>query len=73
MQVRWVPYSAGLLATGALAMLCGAILTPTGDAGESLTVVEENDGRYLLVALMLLLASVLPDAGSAGGVHLAAR
>ena len=57
MQVRWVPYSAGLLATGALAMLCGAILTPTGDAGQSLKVVEENDARYLLVALMLLLAS----------------
>ncbi len=57
MQVRWVPYSAGLLAMGALAMLCGAILTPTGDAGQSLTVVEENDARYLLVALMLLLAS----------------
>ena len=38
-------------------MLCGGILTPTGNAGESLTVVEENDGRYLLVALMLLLAS----------------
>ena len=57
MQVRWVPYSAGLLATGALAMLCGAILTPTGDAAQSLTVVEQNDARYLLVALMLLLAS----------------
>ena len=63
MSVRWVPYSAGLLATGALAMLCGAILTPTGDASQSLRVVEQNDSRYLLVSFMLLLASLFLTLG----------
>lgn len=57
MEVRWVPYSAGLLATGALAVLCAALITPTGNAAESLSVVEDNDGRWLLACVMYLLAS----------------
>ena len=57
MEVRWVPYSAGLLATGALTLLCGALMTPTGEAAETLRVVEESGGQWLLACVMYLLAS----------------
>ena len=46
-EIRWVAYSAASLATGALALLLGALITPTGNAAESLTLVESNDGRWL--------------------------
>ena len=52
-----MPYSAGLLATGALAILCGALITPSGEAAETLSVVEQNDGRWLLACVMYLIAS----------------
>ena len=52
-----MPYSSGLLATGALALLLGALLTPTGEAAETLKVVEESNGRWLLACVMYLIAS----------------
>jgi hypothetical protein len=57
MDVRWVPYSAALLAMGALAVLSGALLMPGGDAAESLAVVEQHDGRWLGVSFLLLVGS----------------
>jgi hypothetical protein len=57
MEVRWVPLSAGLLATGALTLLCGALMTPTGDASETLQVVEESGSQWLLACVMYLLSS----------------
>jgi hypothetical protein len=57
MEVRWVPYSAGLLATGGLTLLCGALMTPTSGASETLKVVEESGSQWLLACVMYLLAS----------------
>jgi hypothetical protein len=57
MDVRWVPYSAALLAMGALSVLSGALLMPPGDAAESLAVVERHDERWLGVAVLLLVGS----------------
>ena len=50
-------YSAASLAIGALALLLGALITPTGDASESLTLVESSDGRWLGAAALFLIAS----------------
>ena len=62
-------YSAASLATGALALLLGALITPTGNAAESLTLGESNDGRWLGAAVLFLVASVtltlgLPSVGT---------
>jgi len=63
MKVRWGPYSSGLLATGAIALLCGAIMTPARGVADSLEVARQNDGRWLLVSVMLLLASFCLNLG----------
>lgn len=62
-------YSAASLATGALALLLGALITPTSNATESLTLVESNDGRWLGAAVLFLVASItltlgLPSIGT---------
>ena len=68
-EIRWVAYSAASLATGALALLLGALITPTGNAAESLSLVEMNDGRWLGAAVLFLIASItltlgLPSIGT---------
>ncbi len=58
-QLDWVPVSAALLVTGAMALAFGALLSPTGsDSADTLRIVQEQDGRWLVVAVVYFLASV---------------
>ena len=41
-EVRWVAYSAASLAIGALALLLGALITPTGNPADSLGLSREQ-------------------------------
>jgi len=55
----WVPVSAALLLTGALALCLGSFLLPsTDDAGETLRIVEEQGGQWLAAAAVFFLSSV---------------
>ncbi len=50
-------YSAASLAIGALALLLGALITPTGNPADSLGLSESSDGRWLGAACLFLIAS----------------
>lgn len=59
MRVDWVPVSAAMLVTGAMALVLGSFLTPSAEtATEALRLVEEQDNRWLAVAVMYFLAAV---------------
>ncbi|WP_284533145.1 hypothetical protein [Nocardioides sp. T2.26MG-1] len=59
MRMDWVPVSAALLLTGALALCLGGFLLPSSDNGsDSLRIVEEQSGQWLTVAVILFIASV---------------
>ena len=59
-----MPYAAASLTVGALALLVGSLLTPaTAGAAESLSIVRENDGRWLGVSALLLFGSVTMTLG----------
>lgn len=59
-QWDWIPVSAALLVTGAMALSLGALLSPTGgsDSAETFKLVQEHDGRWLVVSVIYFLASV---------------
>lgn len=58
-RMDWVPVSAALLLTGALALCLGGFLLPSSDNGsDSLQIVEEQSGQWLTVAAILFIASV---------------
>lgn len=58
-RMDWVPVSAALLLTGALALCLGGFLLPSSDNGsDSLRIVEEQSGQWLTVAVILFIASV---------------
>lgn len=64
MKVDWVPYSASALVAGSIALSMGGLLMPTvGDAGDSLRIVQEQDGRWLAVAAMYFGAAVALTVG----------
>lgn len=55
----WLPVSAALLLTGALALSLGAFLLPSSeDAADTLRIVEEQGGQWLAAAAVLFLSSV---------------
>lgn len=57
----WLPVSAALLLTGALALCAGAFLLPSsegGDATDTLRIVHESSGQWMAAATVLFLASV---------------
>ncbi|WP_459972129.1 hypothetical protein [Nocardioides pyridinolyticus] len=57
----WLPVSAALLLTGALAFCAGVFLLPSsedGDAGDTLRIVQESGGQWMVAATVLFLASV---------------
>lgn len=61
MRNEWVSVSASALVTGAMALLLGSLLNPiTGEqgAGQTLSAVTENSGRWMAVAVLYLIASV---------------
>lgn len=59
-QSDWVPVSAALLVTGAMALSFGALLSPTGgsDSSETFQLVQDHDKRWLAVSAIYFLASV---------------
>lgn len=57
----WLPVSAALLLTGALALAAGAFLLPAtgdGDADSTLRIVQQEGGQWMAAAVILFLASV---------------
>jgi hypothetical protein len=55
----WVPVSAALLLTGALALCLGSLLLPQGgDVAESLRVVQTQGARWMAAAAVFFLASI---------------
>lgn len=60
MRNDWVPASAALLATGAMALALAALMTPTGSSGsETLQLVRDNDSRWLAVCAIYFLAAAM--------------
>ena len=55
----WVPVSAALLTTGAMALAAGSLLLPAGgSAGDTLRLVQQQDERWLVVAAIYFVAAV---------------
>lgn len=55
----WLPISAALLVTGALALCLGSFLLPQSDGtADTLRIVQEQSGQWLTVAAIFFLASV---------------
>lgn len=64
MKIDWVPYSAAALVAGSIALSMGGLLMPTvGDPADSLRIVQEQDGRWLAVAVMYFAAAVAMTVG----------
>lgn len=60
MRNDWVPASAALLVTGAMALALASLMTPTGSSGsETLQLVRENDSRWLAVCAIYFLAAAM--------------
>ena len=60
MRNDWVPPSAALLVTGAMALALASLLTPTGSSGsETLQLVRDNDNRWLAVSAIYFLAAAM--------------
>lgn len=59
MRLDWVPVSAAMLVTGVMALVLGTFLTPSAEsASQALRLVEEQDNRWMVVAVMYFLAAV---------------
>lgn len=58
-RMDWLPISAALLVTGALALGLGSFLLPSSDGtADTLRIVQHQGGQWLTVAAILFLASV---------------
>jgi hypothetical protein len=58
-RIDWLPISAALLVTGALALCLGSFLLPSADGtADTLRIVQDRGGRWLTVAAIFLVASV---------------
>jgi hypothetical protein len=58
-RMDWLPISAALLVTGALALCLGTFLLPSSDGtGDTLRIVQDQGGQWLTVAAILFIASV---------------
>lgn len=59
MRLDWVPVSAAALLTGAMALTFASLLSPTGDdSGDTLRIVQQQDERWMIVAVIFFIASV---------------
>lgn len=64
MRPDWLPVSAALLLTGALALALGTFLLPASDdSGDTLRIVQEQGGVWMAVAAIYFLASVFLTLG----------
>ena len=60
----WVPVSAALLLTGALALGLGGFLLPQSeDAADSLRIVQDEGGRWMAAAGILFISSIFLSLG----------
>jgi len=59
MRLDWVPVSAAAFVTGVIALAFASLLAPSGSsAAETLNIAENEDGRWLVVAIIYFIASV---------------
>jgi hypothetical protein len=59
MRMDWLPVSAALLLTGALALCLGSFLLPSSEGTQdTLGIVQDQGGQWLTVAVILFIASV---------------
>lgn len=59
MRKDWLPVSAALLVTGALALCLGAFLLPESeDTADSLRIVQDQGGRWLAAAVIFFISSI---------------
>ncbi|HEU5039119.1 MAG TPA: hypothetical protein VFT70_19080 [Nocardioides sp.] len=64
MRMDWLPVSAALLLTGALALcLGGFLLPPSENAADSLRVVQDQGSRWMAAAVVLFIASICLSLG----------
>jgi hypothetical protein len=60
----WLPVSAALLLTGALALGLGGFLLPQSDSSaESLRIVQEQGGQWMAAAVVLFISSICLSLG----------
>ncbi len=58
-RMDWLPVSAALLVTGALALALGGFLLPASDdTSDSLRIVREQGGQWMAVAVIFFIASI---------------
>jgi hypothetical protein len=63
-RLDWLPVSAALLLTGALALCLGGYLLPqTDDAADALRIVDEQGGRWMAAAVILFVAAICLSLG----------
>ena len=60
----WLPVSAALLLTGALALCLGGFLLPQSEGpADSLRIVQEQGGQWMAAAMILFVASICLSLG----------
>jgi hypothetical protein len=63
-RTDWLPVSAALLLTGALALCLGGFLLPQSDSSaESLRIVQEQGGQWMAAAVVLFISSICLSLG----------
>ena len=63
-KTDWVPFSAALLLTGALALALGSLLTPASDgSADTLRIVADQGGRWMAAAATYMVAAVFLTLG----------
>ena len=59
MRLDWVPVSAAAFVTGVMALAFGSLLAPSGSSAvETLAIVQRQDDRWLIVAIIYFIAAV---------------
>src|SRR5687768_10922739 len=59
MRLDWVPVSAAAFVTGVMALAFAALLAPEGSgAVDTLEIVQQQNGRWLVVAVIYFIAAV---------------
>ena len=59
MRLDWVPVSAAAFVTGVMALAFGSLLAPNGSSAvETLAIVQRQDDRWLIVAIIYFIAAV---------------
>jgi len=74
MRLDWIPASAAAFVTGAMALMFGSLLMPSGSsAADTLQVARNQDGRWMAAAVIFFLASVTLTLGLPAAMSLFER